>query len=172
MVYSSSRLCSSFSVVFAFILPYVVCYPNGALLSAPRSLPSLPAFSFLFLFIIFFTLHDTHFFCFLFFSFLLSSNLSNLGTTLNFLILYINFSNTYVLYCWFFSILCSFTGFMPCFYFFLLVFFARSLRLFFSFSLLVMLLALTWFNFFHVFSPLHALSNLFLPATCSPSWFL
>lgn len=43
---------------------------------------------------------------------------------------------------------------------------------FFSFSLLVMLLALTWFNFFHVFSPLHALSNLFLPATCSPSWFL
>lgn len=116
----------------------------------------------------------THtFFCFLFFSFLLSSNLSDLGTTLNFLILYINFSNTYVLYCWFFSILCSFTGFMcrasTSF---------RSCSLharyvyFFSFSLLVMLLALTWLNFFHVFSPLHALSNLFLPATCSPSWFL
>lgn len=40
---------------------------------------------------------------------------------------------------------------------------------------LVMLLGLTRFNFFHVFSffsLLRALSNLFLLATCSPPWFL
>lgn len=92
--------------------------------------------------------------------------------TFIFLISYIYFSSTYVytadsfqsyarLCCDF--ILCSLSFFCSC------SLHARYVCFFFS---LVMLLALTRFNFFQVFSLLRALSNLFLPATCPRLWFL
>ena len=77
IVYSSSHLCSLFFILYSLLSSHVVCYLNGALLSAPSSLPSLPAFLFFFLFIlILLSLHlMTHTFCFSFFSFVNSVRL-------------------------------------------------------------------------------------------------
>lgn len=147
MVYSSSRLCSSFSVVSYSLLFSRVCYPNGALLSAlmPRSLRSLPAFLFFFLFSIF-TLCDAR-------TLFLILSFRQFSAILIFLFSYIYFFNTYVYAAELFSILYShLLGFILCF----LVLSARVLctlitSVSFLLPLLVMLLALTRFNFFHDF---------------------
>lgn len=129
MVYSSSRLRSSFPrrIVFAFIPPCVVCYPNGALLSAPFFTSSLPAFSFLFLFIIFFTLRDTRA-LFVSHSLLSSVRFRLLSFWFH---TFIFLTRMYIYTTAFSSILCSFNDFILCFQFLLLVLLARSLRLFF-----------------------------------------
>lgn len=106
MVYSSSRLCSSFSVIsYSLLSSRVLSVTLTVRFCQLRSLRSLPAFSFFFLFIIFFTLRDTHFLFLIFF-------FRQFSAILIFVISYIYFSDTYVYTTEFFPTLCSFTGFM------------------------------------------------------------
>lgn len=90
IVYSSSRLCSLFFVSYSLSSRMLLSVTLTVRFCQLRSLRSLPAFLFFFLFILFFTPHDTHFlFLILFFR--------QFSATLIFVISYIYSSDTY---CW------------------------------------------------------------------------
>lgn len=95
LVYSSSHLCPSFSAapcrVFAFIHPYVVCYPNGALLSASFFTFFSCLSVLLFIHHLYISRHTR---AYLFVSYFLFSSIQD--DSLSFLISYINFSGTCV----------------------------------------------------------------------------
>lgn len=123
MVYSSSRLCSSFSVVsYSLLSSRVLSVTLTVRFCQLRSLRSLPAFLFFFLFITFFTLRDTHFLFPILFSRQFSSVRFSSVRTLIFLISYIYFSDMYVYiaefsfqsYARLLTLCCAFSSFCSC----------------------------------------------------------
>lgn len=165
IVYSSSHLCSLFFILYSLLSSHVVCYLNGALLSAPSSLPSLPAFLFFFLFILILLYTSWHI---LFVSHSFLSSIQCDSYLRDFIHLFFwhvrlycrNFFSPYLLI---YTVLLFLSTRVLCMLvtFIFLLFITRN----------VMFLALTWFNFFLVFFLSRALSNLFLSAI-SPLWFL
>lgn len=157
MVYSSSRLCSSFSIVsYSLLSSHVLSVTLTVRFCQHRSLRVLFLPSSVLLFI-HHLLHTSWHTLFVFNSFLLSVQFR----LFIFLTSCIYFFDTYIyIYCWIlFNLIPIYSLISYCAFSFLLL--VASI---FFLSLLVILLTLTPFNFCHVFPLLRALSNLFLPA--------